>query len=322
MTSHYRCPLTECDVLDRVNLTAFRSKRLEWRTLLEDDPEHSVWRQLSALLWEDCAFRFLNELRRLTPLEPRSPTNSSLVAEAIDNNYVQTMILGVSRLTDPQSSDPRKGVVSLRRLSKDVQDHRHLITREAFICFDGMKFDPSTIPLPWEHGQEPGTATWRGIGGPMDRDTPLRIHDQFDQLSGTDPTQRTRFDRIKDGVFTEINALLSSPAIERIRFLRNKFIAHASDALSRQGGQSPALSLSMANVEDALRPLMRSYHRLGSEVLCGMGTGEAVMPAAQFDPLEGLVESFTAEDQDHLRTFWDEQVEMHNRWHEPLEGVS
>jgi hypothetical protein len=119
-----------------------------------------------------------------------------------------------------------------------------------------------------------------------------------------------------DTIFAEINALLSQPAINRIRFLRNKFIAHASDATSRSGDPLSGLSLSIANVEDALRPLVRAYHRLASDVLWGMGSGDAVMPTAQFDPLEGLVEALTSEQKEHLLAFWNELVETHNRWHE------
>jgi hypothetical protein len=309
----YAQPLSKCDVLDRENLEAFRSKRLEWYTLLDHDPEHSVWSQLAALLWEDCTFRLFNELRRLTPSEPLSALTSSLVAEAIDNNYVQTMILGVSRLTDPQPADPSKGVVSLRRVFSDVQDHRHLITREAFICYDGMRFDPSTIAWPREFSGSAGP-TWTQIGGPLDRSTPLRLHNRFDRLSGTDAAHRTRFDRVNETIFAEINALLSRPAINRIRSTRNKFIAHASDARSRGPQSGPILSI--ANVEDALRPLVQAYHRLASDVLLGMGSGDALMPTPQFDPLEGLVDALTSEQKEHLLTFWDELVEAHNRWHE------
>jgi hypothetical protein len=265
------------------------------------------------LLWEDCAFPLLNELRRLTPSEPRSALTSSLVAEAIDNNYVQTMILGVSRLTDPQPADPSKGGVSLRRVFNDVQDHRHLITREAFICYDGMKFDPSTIPWPQEFSVK-GGPTGTQIGGPLDRSTPLYLHNRFDRLSGTDAGHRTRFDRVNATIFAEINALLSRPAINRIRSMRNKFIAHASDTRSRGRQSGPILSI--ANVEHALRPLVQAYHRLASDVLWGMGSGGALMPTPQFDPMEGLVDALTSEQKEHLPTFWDELVETHNRWHE------
>jgi hypothetical protein len=143
----YKCPPEGCDVRDKAKLEAFRAKRLEWLHLLENDEEHSTTGQLGALLWQDAAFHLFNEMRKGAP-GGRPPTiTSPLLAEALDNGYVTNMILGIGRLIDRRSD-----VVSLRRVFDDVRAQRSLITREIFVCFDGLRFDPDSIPPPWERG--------------------------------------------------------------------------------------------------------------------------------------------------------------------------
>jgi len=311
---NYSYAVDQCDVLDKANLISYRAKRTEWATLLEHEPQHSVTSQLSALLWEDAAFRMFNEMRRLVPSGQKSFMTAPLLAEALDNGYVLSMVLGISRLTDPQPIDPGRGVVSLRRVFDDIRAHRHLITREAYICYDGLRYDPSAIPYPWERGVRPGEVQSVALGGPLDRDTPDYLHERFDNLTGVAPANRGRFDRIGDVVFNEINALLSAQAVNKVRSLRNKFVAHAADTRSRSSTALAGFDISMAEVEDALRALLRAYSKLQADLMWGSGGG--LMPIAQFDVLEGLVESLPVAQQQQLEAFWDEVSRDREHWHE------
>src|SRR5471032_2379862 len=83
-----RYPVEECDVMDRAALVTFREKRLEWSALLEYGPQHKVSAQLSALLWQDAAFRLFNEIRRLSDSVKPATVAAPLVAEELDNAYV------------------------------------------------------------------------------------------------------------------------------------------------------------------------------------------------------------------------------------------
>lgn len=310
----YRYSVDKCDVLDQANLVAYRAKRTEWEALLDHDPQHSVSRQLSGLLWEDAAYRVFNEMRRLVPTGQKSFMTAGLLAEALDSGYVQSMILGISRLTDPQPIDAGRGVVSLRRVFDDIRTHRHLITREAYICYDGLRFDPSMIPYPWERGVSAGEVSAVVLGGPLDRDTPDYLHERFDLLGGVSAAHRGRFDRIGDAVFSEINALLAASSVNKVRSLRNKFVAHAADSKSRPPSSIAGFELSMAEVETALRSLCRAYSRVQTELLWGNGGG--LMPFAAFDVLDGLVETLPVAQQQEIEAFWEKVANDRRHWHE------
>src|SRR6185437_3845299 len=112
-------PKRKPDVVDTTRLEKYLAKRREWLALLDEDERHSVYAQLSGLLWQDAAFNLFNEMRKgASP--PRPPTiTSGLLAEALDSGYVTNMIVGIGRLVDRAVN-----VVSLRRVFDEVRQHR------------------------------------------------------------------------------------------------------------------------------------------------------------------------------------------------------
>jgi hypothetical protein len=305
----YRYELDECDVMDCVRLAEYRTKRLEWLAMLDHDDEHSVTGQLSSLLWQDAVFHLFNEMRRGAP-GGRSPTiTSPVLAEALDNGYVTNMILGISRLVDG-----RNDVISLRRVFNDIRVHRILITREVYVCYDGLRYDVSKIPPPWERGVPPGQLVGIQLGGPLDASTPTRLHQMFDRLSNTDVSTRHRSNQISGTVFEEIDALLSDPLLKEFRERRNKFVAHAADPRSRANTSLSGYGITMADVEKSLRLLLRANHAIQSQLLWASGGG--LMPTAQFNVLDGLQGSANEEQRAELGEVWSRLSEERNSWHE------
>src|SRR4051794_11178957 len=139
---------------------AYREKRFQWAALLDDDEAHSVSSQLSSLIWRDATFHLFNEMRKGAPSGVTTMT-SPVLAEALDNGYVTNMILGIGRLTDLQPRKRGKGVVSLRRVFKDLYEHRGFITREVFVCNDGLRYDPD-YPASMGARLCAGRSPWRG----------------------------------------------------------------------------------------------------------------------------------------------------------------
>ena len=305
----YSEPPEECDVEDREAFIAFRAKRLEWLALLRDDPEHSIYSQLSSLVWQDSVFRLFNEIWRTTPPDQPTALRNSLLAEALGSGYVTGMILGVGRLTDPAERKAERGVVSLRRVFEDICNHRHLLTREIFVCCNNRYYDPDTIPPPSARG---------GIGGGFIGiasnlfDAP-KLHPRFDILSGVAPSKRSRRDLIVEAKFAEIEALLSVPSIARIRDLRNKFIAHAADAHSRQAASVGKLNFTLGQGEEALHTLCQVFQILRGDILCSFDG--PIVPVAQFSVLEGLTEPAILPGQRKgLMETWHQLTKERNDW--------
>ena len=59
--------LVDCDVRDKEHLALFRAKLREWKKCLNDlqDP-HSIFHQITTLMWDDTVWRTFNEARGLS----------------------------------------------------------------------------------------------------------------------------------------------------------------------------------------------------------------------------------------------------------------
>jgi hypothetical protein len=151
----YTYCLDQCDVTtaSRPALEAYRAKRAEWLDWLDGDPEHSIHRQISGMMWADAAYRAMNEARRFdTDSNPIAAT-APLLAELLDQGFVASMILAVGKLTDPVEKAPARGVLSLRRVIADIRKHRHL-TPKCPAALSGMQA-PGVAPTApvgsWHH---------------------------------------------------------------------------------------------------------------------------------------------------------------------------
>ena len=305
----YRIPVDECDVHDRTNFAAFRTKRSEWLDLLERDTEHSISAQLSSLVWQDAVFRLLVKTVTSAPAGRQNALNNTLLHEALRSGYVTGMIVGVGRLTDPATTDATKGVVSLKRLISELTSQRRLFTRENYVCCDNRYYDPNTIPPPSARGMTAGSPTFVT----SDLFAALRLHPIFDNLSGIPEGSRQRTDLVEVTRLSGLSDLLQVPAIGRLRELRNKFIAHAADATSRQALNSPNFKFTFAEADEALKSLCRAYQIIRTEFLCH--SDGPIVPVPQFDITEHLDASVAGADQRaKLRDEWHSLMDERNQW--------
>jgi hypothetical protein len=134
----YKTAADQCDVLDRKKLERYRVKRYEWLSwyeLRKGDP-NTIQQQLFSMMFLDVAYRILASARQSTDQGSTFAAQSGLLAHFLDQGYVATQVLAIRRLLDG-----RKDVFSLRRLLDDMTEHRELITRENYVCYDGLPFD-------------------------------------------------------------------------------------------------------------------------------------------------------------------------------------
>jgi hypothetical protein len=312
--SGYQYSETECHVEDREKLSVFRAKRTEWLRLLDGDEVHSVSQQVSAMLWNDVAFRCFNEARRYAQEGEPTASLSGTLAEFLDTGYVATQTLAISKLVERNNEkQPSKAVISLRRVVDDVVSHRELFTREIFVSFDGLPYDPE--PAKQRHFESlpregKPRVTWLNTSGPEAWGTSETLHKVFDRLGGIRAGQRSRTDTISVSTMERLNAVLDRPVFATILMLRHKLIAHAADENNRPAQLANA---SLDVIEEAHRALTTLAHTVGATILYAAGSGG--LPIPQFDQFENLDCVFLRpSDKDRLHGFWNECARKRDNW--------
>lgn len=314
MPTDYKYPISECQVRDVVRLGAFRTKRTEWLRLLDGDPVHSVSSQLSAMLWNDAAYRSFNEARRLASENGPKAAIAPILAEFLDIGYVATQVLAVGKITEPSPADPKKSVISLRRVLDDVVANRGVITREHYVGFDGLPYDPQPVKeahhrkiLSSRSGVVVG---WRPTTGPEAWEMSERSHQVFDRLSGVLPSERTPDDLISDDVFASMRDALDDPVFTELRLLRHKIVAHAADESNRP---EELAHVTLDKLARAHRIISRVAHTLSGTILYASGAGG--VPVPQFDQFKYLDQKFIApEHLNELHRFWQGHTSERDAW--------
>lgn len=310
----YSYPIDQCDVCDRNLLSDYRKERDKWLLWLDTDPDHSVWRQIRAMLWNDAFFRLVNESRRIAN-QSRKPScifNSDL-ARFTDQSYVATQVLAIRRLMDCRTDS-----ISLHRVMKDMERKQDLITRENYVSHDGLPYDYEKVENDfWDKFRDEGGFTKTGAvesstSGPNAFDSSRMRHERFDRLSKALPNQRRRNDTISLSVFERLNKRLNESGAKDVIQYGNKFIAHAADAKSR-------LTLTDNQQEISLNKLT-SCHR----AICEVAEFIATILAADYqvhlyDLLDDLLEHLDQQwlckdDLPCLHEFWGQHSKNVEQW--------
>lgn len=137
----YEYGVDQCSVGDKALLTKFRKKRSKWMDWLERDVHHNIWGQIHSLMWNDAAYRSLNEARRFASEENPTAAVNCMFGEFIDRGYVSTQVLDICKITDRSNNDPKKGVISLPRLLDDIAEAQRIVIRIATTIGSHILYD-------------------------------------------------------------------------------------------------------------------------------------------------------------------------------------
>ncbi len=322
----YQYGVDQCSISDKARLTEFREKRSAWMDWLERDVHHNIWGQIHSMMWNDAAYRSLNEARRFASEENPSSAVNGMFGEFIDRGYVSTQVLDICKITDRSSNDPKKGVISLRRLLNNIRDHRHLLTRENFVSYDGLPYDyaasaqENIISLTRE---ERGKVRWVSTTGPDGSGSSQRMHNAFDKLSGIAADKRTRTDIIHEDVFKTVESWFDAPILQKLRTHRNKFIAHAADERSRRVEPLDRFGLSLDEIAEAQRIVIRIATTIGSHILYDTALG-SVVPTPQFNVFENLeMPVIPAANMEEIGDWWHRHERERDNWlHERIDLIT
>ena len=290
--------ICECDVIDKEKLALFKFKRAEWeKCLIKDD--FSISKQIMNMLWNDTVFRMINEARRLVHEKSyKSIGFNGPLLEVFDQGFGTTQVMTIRRLTDPISYDPKRAVFSLPSIINDILEHSDFITRENYVCYEGIRFEGvshDTDGVNWMH--------WR------------TMNDNFDKLSNTEPKKRARNDKIDTNTIKNLSKQLKM--CDSIRTYANKFIAHASHEKNRVKLTDQQKRITLESLDECYKVIVSIASFIGVVVLYEHSLGG--VPVPQFDHLKGLDKAIvSAEDIPVLDKFWNARVKEVDTWDDDL----
>lgn len=290
--------ICDCDVIDKEKLALFKLKRTEWKKCLIEDT-FSISKQIMNMLWNDTVFRTINEARRLTnERKSKSFGFNSPLLEVFDQGFGTIQVMAIRRLTDPGSYDPKRAVFSLPSILNDMLEHADFITRENYICYEGIRFEGVSHDadgINWMH--------WR------------RMHDNFDKLSKTDPKNRARNDRIDTKIIKNLSKQLK--VCDSLRTYANKFIAHASHSKNRIKLTEKQKKITLESLDDCYRAIIQVASFIGAVVLYEHSLGG--VPVPQFNHLNDLDKPMISnEDIQALDEFWNNRTNEVDSWDNDL----
>lgn len=273
----YSFPVEACQVDDFESLRRYRRKRAEWEHWLNDDEHHAIWPNLSLLIWNEARF---GALSAIADSQIDGALSNSLVTELALYGHVAIQVLAIRRLVDTS-----KKVVSLRKLLQDVSNNRQLLTRQNFVCFDGLPYDAAAA-MEADHAAHGVGVRWLDTTGPNAWGSSNMYHQKFDQLSGVSADKRSRNDRIPKAHFQTIERWISDCGADDIADWSHQYLAHAGSRIDRD--RIAGLTMSGSRIDRAIIGLARATEALSADVLNSTGGAGALMPTPQFDQFERL----------------------------------
>jgi hypothetical protein len=311
MPSLFSTPIEKCDVKDLSKLACYREKAVSWYDLLHNDKEHSISGQYSDMMWQDAAWHLANEARRYTFEDGPTAAITPILGKLIDQGYVMGQVIALSKLLEKSNpKQPKKGVISIRRIVDEMYHNRNLFSREIFVAGDGYPYDWYTAP---------GSTSSKGVSwinerGPDGWMLSSFKHEAFDKLSGTTAGSRSRDDCISDEIFERLQAKLDDPVFNIIKNLRDKRIAHAADLYSRDQVENLKNSLKFDELNKAHYILTGVIQSVSVALLPGYRLGSSV-PIEQPDAFNYFDMPFI---QPHRKReyyqFWSKHSQKRERW--------
>ena len=309
--TRYKTAADQCDVRNRAGLEEYRTKRERWLDWYEFRPSepNSIQAQLFSMIFLDLGYRIVANLRKREKASEYAAA-SGLLVRLLDQGYVANQILAIRKLMDG-----RKDVISVRRLLDDVSASRSLITREIYVCYDGLPYEHDS----WRNSAQSQEERIFGIEAPGLHEylASKYRHERFDRLAGVAPDGRTRDDVVRPGVFANLVKWLEDSPATKLITLSHKFFAHAADNMSRDSLVYSGIQLT--DVAETQRAIIR-VERAITDHLLYLATARDVVPFPPLGLVQGLDKLFAPVDAiTTMHSEWDALADQRNKWAEGLD---
>ncbi|MGA2089261.1 MAG: hypothetical protein ABSG66_10130 [Stellaceae bacterium] len=222
-------------------------------------------------------------------------------------------ILAIRRLMDQT-----RGTISLWRLVDDVRRYAALFTRENFVAFDGLPYDHAQAEQRVMTAQLGKGAFWGAQKGPDAWIPSHAAHELFDKLSGVDPSQRQRNDRIKPRVFDKLSRMLIDAGADPLVKWSDTFLAHTAGRERRNRIDIEAARPNLEKITEVLGTFIGVAEALSAYVIHESGHG-MIVPTPQFNQFDRIDVPLTTVIQHRdLRAKWESLADERNKF---LEGT-
>lgn len=316
MRFDYTYSIDQCDIEDKPKAEKFRQSRSRWMNWLNGDDPHAISRQIYSMVWDYALFCVINELRGLAITEPQNDVGfNGPVSHLLDAGFVTTQAVAIRRLIEKPKNSPDWAVISLRSILKDIEKNIHLITRENYVCYNGLPYHYEAVRRDWLStlpiDSDGGSSGTLAMQGPTAWQMSELVHKNFDRLSGVVPDNRKRTDKIKPDVFALLESQIES--CEDIKKYVDKFIAHASAPETRKGLSDKQRTLTLDRLKAHHKTIYQVAGFINSQLLYGSNLGE--VPVPQYDHLANLDKSWaTSGNLTRARQVWKEYVKEVSGW--------
>lgn len=312
----YKYSIGECDLSDKERGEAFRSRRTIWVKWLHGEDPSSISRQISSMLWDHALFLAINELRSIAKAEPHREVGfNGPVIRLFDAGFATTQAVAIRRLIEKPKKDPKLAVISLGRLLNDIKTNLKLITRENYVCYDGLPYDYGVVHDKWLSSL-PKTKSGIHSGFlPTSGREAFRmsqiVHETFDKLAQVHPKNRSRNDEIRPEVLDHLESELAK--CENVKKYVDKFIAHAAAPETIASLSEEEKGLTLERLESSQKTIYQVASFISGYLLQESNIGG--LPVPQYKPFQYLDRKWaTSSNLVKAQEKWNEYEKRVSQW--------
>ena len=232
------------------------------------------------------------------------------VSELLDRGFVTSQLMTIRRLVDR-----KRDVISVPRLLNEIKANKYLITREMYVCFDGLPYDygPAYQKYFAKLEFKNGVSQMQSVPshGPKAWSSSEQLHEHFDKLSGTNPKNRSPTDQIRTKVISDLFDRLN--ACSELEKAATELFAHTPDPQRGRGWGRKRFRITLNKLRRAQFAICQVVHLIDSQLL--WESSSSIIPIPQFNYLEHFDKSWvTLGRHRKLYEFWDAHVEEVDGW--------